>query len=76
LDRLFTPVGYNAHRCRDCRRRFHFAGGPQLPSPKLKGRKESRNRRRILRRREFFVYALALFTFSIVAFVMTRERDE
>jgi hypothetical protein len=32
--------------------------------------------RRILRRREFFVYALALFTFSVLALVMTRERDE
>jgi hypothetical protein len=42
--------------------------------PKAEIRSESRRRRTAARRRELFIYAMALVAFAVAAFVITRER--
>jgi hypothetical protein len=64
------------YRCRECHSRFHLRSQSLALSPAAKGRNDSRKRRLILRRREFYVYAAALLAFVVLAFVITRERQD
>ena len=71
VDRLYAILGQNPYRCRDCRTRFRATA---LPLGKTEARLESRKRRLALRRREFYVYAVATFAFAAIVLFLSTER--
>lgn len=74
LDRLRFAADELPYRCRACRRRFWLRSPQEArQTPRPSQRAESRRRRRALRLREFFVFAVALLFFVIMVLAATRE---
>ena len=74
IDQVRCIAGYRPYRCRECDRRFHLPYRRRAAAAKPETRSESHKRRRAIRHREFFVYAIALIAFAIMAVFLTRER--